>query len=165
MRRNGAGFLLFEFMLYLFLAIVIASLTSYVAVTTYTQMLACTTRCAVAVAASCALDVLVRDLRQAPAERSSWKSISDGDYVWHTPQGDLGWQLRTQSLVRTSGIFDSVSHEWQHATHSVIMDNVVNFVCECTYKNSLIEHVVCILTATNGTSVTRYVTLSRGILV
>lgn len=165
MRNRVAGFLLFEFMMYLMLAMVVVYLASYLAVTTYTQILVCTNRCSLSVATSCALDVLVRDVRQAPADQSLWKSMQDGDYVWRTYQGDVGWQLRKKNLVRTSGIFDSVMHTWKDAAQSVIVDNVVDFTCHCVHKNSLIEYVVCTITTADGKSSMRYVTLYNGMQV
>ena len=51
-----------------------------------------------------AQDLLMRDLRMAPAERALWREISPHKIVWESNGGVIGWLVSEGSLVRIQGI-------------------------------------------------------------
>ncbi len=87
-------------------------------------------------------DVLVRDLRAAPALREHWKKIHTKELIWHVGNHDVGWRVEDKKLLRLEGRYDAEKQQWMKKTKSVVADKVAAFVCLCEQGNAAGYQVV-----------------------
>ncbi len=125
------GFTLLEMMLYVLFVSFIATATASWMVRLWTASTARNKKQAMLITLYTAHDMLVRDIHDASTDRSKWKEIGTECIIWHTKEGDVGWQREQEQLVRRDGRYSAKKKQWGKQTKNLIADHIdeVRFVC------------------------------------
>lgn len=124
MKQEKPGFTVTEFLVYFFLLMLVTTLTVHWVVSSHVRIAYNRAHTLTFIECSCAHDVLARDLRCAPTEVQSWKVFGDGQWVWRTPEGDVGWELDDGLLVRSHGLYNMVTRTWIKRIRSLVARGV-----------------------------------------
>lgn len=165
MRNQRAGFMLIELILYsVALAGIVMMLMSYAA--TFHAHIVAQARACTDYAHACAVsDLLMHDIQQASADKTLWKVIRDGYYVWTTPDGDIGWENTEQGVVRSSGSYDVLNNTWTQREHALIA--AASFACTITphIQAQIIPAVDSVVCSKEGATVRNTIALRSGVVV
>lgn len=93
-----------------------------------------------------ACDVLARDLRTAPCNRSDWKQMPNtyhehAHLIWQTESGDIGWWVEKDSLLRATGTYDAQKKKWMSKRRVVTAHGIQKLRALVSVKN---ERVVAV---------------------
>jgi type II secretory pathway component PulJ len=131
MKNNTAsGFSLPEFMVYLFLTTFLVLCVSTWFTTAHRYLVRYQGASNNVLMIAAAGDLLARDVTQAQGVMPGWKLIADEHYVWSVHDGDVGWQLCGNRLMRSYGQFDAHKKVWVKRTTALIAEPVTHFVVE-----------------------------------
>ncbi|HZW61533.1 MAG TPA: hypothetical protein VFF04_04890 [Candidatus Babeliales bacterium] len=147
------GFLMLEFLLYFMLATMVTVLTLNWVMVTHVQTARCVRKTITADALAAAHGVLLRELRTAPVQTSSWKVISHNAIVWPAGNYDIGWYIQNNILKRYTGIYNSVSQTWHKRSVSIVAEDVSDITITPCYRdasNGVIRSVACRLKTLDG---------------
>ncbi len=64
-----------------------------------------------------------RDIEMASRDITQWHRSTHTELIWHTNNGDIGWQNNNQSLMRTEGIFSSKNNRWLKKSTITLLEN------------------------------------------
>ncbi len=150
MHKRQNGFLVFEFLIYLFLSILLVTLCLHWAINLYVPMMFRSRQSNTIVSFYAACDLIARDIRMAPSDRSLWKKIDPSTLIWHTNDGDIGWFYNDQGkLTRFQGSYDATAGVWHKKVQSTVLQSVdhVSFTVSHGNKDrvSEIQKVACVL--------------------
>lgn len=107
-----------------------------------------------------AMDMLVRDMRQAPDHKKAWKLLSSESIVWNSRDNDIGWTVKNKNLYRIKGSYDDAQHRWKHQRKSLVAQNVdVSF--EIAQKDETLTFIDCRL-ATEKHAIDERIYLRKG---
>ena len=118
LQEVSVGFVLIEVMVSSCVLVVLTVLSMSYAAHVYLQtcqMLQMGTRY---VQMQVALDVVARDITQAPVRKTAWKVVTATEQVWTTSRGDVGFENTRHGIVRSHGAFDGKKQAWIKRTKS-----------------------------------------------
>lgn len=75
-----------------------------------------------------AADQIAADLAWAPADQRRWKKQGNNTYFWSTAQGDVGWLVKKNKLVRIVGSYDSHADQWRAKKSSIVAGGIAQLI-------------------------------------
>jgi type II secretory pathway pseudopilin PulG len=145
-KKRRPGFTLIEFLVYVALLSWLSYMASHLMIS-FVAAVRDGARLATAQAqALLAFDLLVRDLRSAPATIHAWKKITAdtgcSELIWASEQGgDIGWAVEKGKLMRTTGNYRSQDKQW-HSRRRVVATESIQKFCVSLQKEN--DHVVAV---------------------
>lgn len=85
-----------------------------------------------------AADLLVRDVRQSPADPAQWERMHNNEMIWRAEKSVIGWKLEQACLFRYEGKFKD--GQWADYTKSLIHERVKTLSCAFVPRNSKDTH-------------------------
>ncbi len=76
------------------------------------------------IALGLAMNRLLADLKQAPADSLSWKQREKGRVVFPLQGKDCGWFIDKGRLIRATGRYSAATESWSERATSVVLDSV-----------------------------------------
>lgn len=107
-----------------------------------------------------ALDVLMRDLKQSPADRSLWERTGSHEIIWSHDNEYIGWSFEQLELVRWQG--KRLNGRWVDFTKSLIHEKVTNCSFACIMRKGEDTEYEKIIITLNDTKCT--IALRNGLI-
>lgn len=161
-KHSCAGFLLLEFLVYMALTASILLCSAYWVTGIYARTLTVLRQGSKHTAVYAATDLLIRDLRQAPADSRYWKKVSENQYVWTQDAVDVGWSINKGTLIRTQGAYNAAADTWHDAHKSIIASNIESLHIAVSANTRLCACAQVTLTPKTDTPVVLSVALHEG---
>jgi|GEM_PF-1217579 prepilin-type N-terminal cleavage/methylation domain-containing protein len=95
-----------------------------------------------------AVDLLVRDIRTAPASMKAWKKIAAQECIWYCTQKqkDLCWTVQKNCLVRIVGQYDEQAGIWKSKRREVAAQGVSQLLFHLVHEHNQVRVVCCTIT-------------------
>lgn len=106
--------------------------------------------------------ILIRDIQQSATALSEWRQCNPNDYVWRTHDGDVGWQVHNQQLMRIQGTYNQRTATWHARSKGLVAGGVQ--ALEIVPCNDT-ARVTCTLTSIHHDTCVRTVALRNGVLL
>lgn len=123
--HSSLGFSLVSFLFYLMIGSVVMYLSSTLLIRTIQTVLKGERQNNQIVDLCLAYYLLSDDIRQAPAERSSWKKVTEKELIWHNGQNDIGWVYKNNTFIRITGDYDAILGVWKKHNQSLIAEHIL----------------------------------------
>jgi len=147
MKTKQFGFTALELVTYIAVLALLATVTMQWIVTTQVHITKqARTSCAFSNVCA-AWDVLIRDLQQAPRQRTQWKQCVAGSYIWTTKQGDIGWTCTKEGLIRSQGTYNTKNKNWTSQEQALVTQSVTQCSLELIEQGGVVEAVAATLHA------------------
>jgi hypothetical protein len=118
------GFMLMEFLIYLALFTVIMLALMGMVAQLWIPAMSYTKKQSCRIDLVTAHDCFMRDVKNAKAEKTSWKIISSNTLIFTAGDHDIGWTVKEGDLIRIEGTFNVKKATWQKATKSLIVKDI-----------------------------------------
>lgn len=83
-------------------------------------------RCLYLTSLYAAVDAFVNDVRYAPKDLSAWYYLGNKKLLWHTPDGDIEYEINKDIITRTVGIYNNAHGNWIQSTSSKILQGFLH---------------------------------------
>lgn len=83
-----------------------------------------------------AIDLLMKDMRQASVPKKSWKKITATEIIWHQNNHDIGWCFEGHSLFRIEGTYNAGGQLWTKRTKNLVSDTIQKVAMCAQYDRS-----------------------------
>src|ERR1700688_4254537 len=104
MQKKGAhyyaGVSLLELVFYLAIFSLLISTSFYWVTSTCIPCVLDSKKINIMIETETAIDLFLRDIKGAPAQRKKWKCITGSELIWQTNEGEIGWALKNGRMVR-----------------------------------------------------------------
>lgn len=163
LQEVSVGFVLIEVMVSSCVLVVLAVLSMSYAARVYLQtcqMLQVGTRY---VQMQVVLDVLARDVSQAPIYKRLWPLTTSTQHVWTTVHGDVGFENTSRGIVRSKGVFDSTRKKWVRRTKSFFPSEMSYTLVPVSQDHASVYLVCLKITSVSKQCVTTTVALRSGV--
>ena len=83
-----------------------------------------------------AFDVIIRDIRKAPKNLSSWSLLSNSKFVFKLDKtNSIGWEFINGQLIRYQGAYNYENKQWAKRTKSLVLKDIEKGSFSFNYMN------------------------------
>lgn len=140
MGTSCAGFTLIECMLYLTLSSVLIGYVSSYFFHAYRQAQVSERQCRALINEWMINQRFTNDVRQALAAQQSW-DFPSSSCIMRIPEGDVGWMLHEEKLIRCHGSYDYEKHQWIQSKKVTFTSSVKNITFSPTIMQAQVRGV------------------------
>jgi len=135
--RHQPGFGLIECLVYFLLLSLLTIVTFNWMIKTQSFLKKQSQKSSEFMSACAAQDLLVRELRAAPAQLSAWKKISATELIWQGDGVAIGWGIEDKNIVRSEGVYSADTQSWGKRSKSIVCSSFsrLNFNLQKIQKN------------------------------
>lgn len=163
--NRHAGSTLIELLVYLVVGAFLIGMVAMASVIWRTHTSQLQERLSHQIATSAGLDLLVRDIQQAPIELRLWHANRADALMWHGARNlDYGYAWKDQKLIRTEGQWSEAHNLWLHKTQSLVLSDVT----ACSFVLNIHQNEVRSISysvSTHGISKEKTVHLQAGEII
>ncbi len=164
MVKNSLGFSLIEVMLYCLIAALLTVLVGQFLSKSIVVLGNDVQRTAETMNMHTAFALIMRDIEDAHSAIDSFMAINDGELIFKTDAGSIGWKHNQKGLYRFSGSYDFKKRRWLTVHSTPVLSALSHFSYSLMQKMGHVKAVEITIATSENTKVRTQISLINGVI-